>query len=208
MGLISALRRVSTATLLLALLTGTTSPGASGTAVFEPELEFSGETGTYRMTLTGQAERKFLFFRVYDIAHYADPAMASQDLTPATVVVDGPAKAIAIHFARTLSMKRIREELRNSIRRNARPEWIERAEPTIERFLEAIDRNAEDGDRLVYYWLPGGRIRAAFNGELLFTAEDVMFAKLIWLIWFGEDPASDRDALLALSQDDNEQADL
>ena len=206
MGVISAARRASTTTLLLAMLTGASSPHAFGDAAFEPELEFSGETRTYRMTLTGQTERKFLLFRVYDIAHYAEPTTDPPELTPATVVVDGPAKAIAIHFARTLSKKRVREELRNSIQRNARPDWLERAATTIERFLDAIDRDAEAGDRLVYYWLPGGRIHAEFNGEILFTAEDVMFAKLIWLIWFGEDPACDRDALLALSH--HEEADL
>jgi hypothetical protein len=132
--------------------------------------------------------------------------MDPSDLTPATVIVDGPAKALSIHFARTLSMKRVREELRSSIQRNAQPQWLERAERTIDRFLAAIDRDVKAGDRLVYYWLPGGRIHAAFNGEVLFTAKDVLFARLIWLIWFGDDPVCDRDALLALSH--NDEADL
>jgi hypothetical protein len=206
MGLISAGRRTPAITLVLMMLAAASSPQAFGKASFEPTLEFTGETRTYRMTLTGQAERKFLFFRVYDIAHYADSTMDPSDLTPETVIVDGPAKALSIHFARTLSMKRVREELRSSIQRNAQPQWLERAERTIDRFLASIDRDAEAGDRLVYYWLPGGRIHAAFNGEVLFTAKDVLFAKLIWLIWFGDDPACDRDALLALSDDD--EADL
>lgn len=201
MGLISSSRRAPAVILLLVMLTGASSPPVSGDAAFAPELAFSGEAQTYRMTLTGQTKRKFLFLHVYDIAHYADSTIDQKDLTPATVIVDGRAKAIAIRFARTLSMKRIRKELRNSIQRNAPPDWLERAERTTERFLEAIDRDAEAGERLVYYWLPGGRIHAEWNGEVLFTANDVMFAKLIWLIWFGDDPACDRDALLALSRD-------
>lgn len=206
MGLISPVRRTPAITLVLMMLAATSSPQAFGKASFEPTLEFTGETRTYRMMLTGQTKRRFLFFRVYDIAHYADSTMDPSDLTPETVIVDGRAKAIAIHFVRTLSIKRIREELRNSIQRNARPDWLERAERTTDRFLAAIDRDAEAGDRLVYYWLPGGRIHAEFNGEVLFTAKDVLFARLIWLIWFGDDPACDRDALLAVSRDD--EADL
>jgi hypothetical protein len=202
MGLISAGRHTPVITLVLMMLAAAPSPQAFGEATFEPTLEFTDQNRTYRMMLTGHAQRQFLFFRVYDIAHYADSTMDPSNLTPETVTVDGPAKALSIHFARTLSMKRVRKELRSSIRRNAQPEWLERAERTIDRFLAAIDRDAQAGDRLVYYWLPGGRVHAAFNGEVLFTAKDVLFAKLIWLIWFGDDPACDRDALLALSHDD------
>ena len=195
------LRRLLTVALLLALAG---APELRAGAAFLPELVFSDGDERFRMALTGQTERRFLIFRVYDMAHYAAVDTGAAALSPANVVSDGPAKAIAITFARNLGMERIRDELLSSIQRNARPGWMEEAGESLQRFLAAVDRDARAGDRLVYYWLPGGRLFAEFNGEEFFATRDLPFAKLIWSIWFGEEPACDSEELLAvnLPQDD------
>lgn len=148
------------------------------------------------MTLTGSDKRFVFIFRVYEIAHYLESS-AVADLEPQDVVTDGPAKAIAIRFARNLGVELIRKEFKTSIRRNAEEGWLEAAAPTITAFMAAIDRDAQKGDQLVFFWLPGGQIRAEFNGEPAFRATDTTFAKLIWSIWFGADPVCDREELLA-----------
>jgi len=147
------------------------------------------------LTLTGQDRRVFLVFNVYDIAHYAEPGAPLEE--PGALLRDGAAKAIAIRFSRNIGRDRVRRELRKTLQINAQPAWLEEAQETIDAFVAAIDRDAREGDQLVYSWLEGGRLRAEFNGEPFFEVEDEVFAKLIWSIWFGEEPVCDTDKLLA-----------
>lgn len=186
--------------LALALLLGSLSVMSTSQADpgkgFPAEMTITEEGETHRLAFTGETERVFLFFRVYAIAHYAevdDWPLLSLD----TVVADGQGKALLIRFNRKLGAERIRKEFADSLLRNAQPEWLAEAEPTIAAFMKAIDRDARDGDQLVFYWLAGGRLFAEFNGERSFAATDTAFARLIWSIWFGDDPVCDRDALLA-----------
>ncbi len=182
--------------LLLAALVGGPPALASGANPFPPELTIADGEDQRQLALTGYDRRVVLIFRVYDIAHYAE----SSDVDPMSVtniIDDGPAKAISIRFLRKLRANQIRREFDASIRLNGQPEWLEAAQPTIDAFLAAIDRGASKGDRFSFVWLDGGRLFAEFNGERAFEASDTAFAKLIWSIWFGEEPVCDRDKLLA-----------
>lgn len=183
------------ACLLGSLVLMSSSQAAPGQA-FPGEKTVIEDGETHRLALTGKTERVFLFLRIYAIAHYAE-VDGWPPLSPGAVVADGRRKALQIRFNRKLGAERIRKEFADSLRRNARPEWLAEAEPTIAAFINAIDRDARDGDQLVFYWLPGGQLFAEFNGERAFAATDTAFAKSIWSIWFGDDPVCDRDELLA-----------
>lgn len=193
--------------LILAFLLGSLALVSSSHAEvgqgFPAEKTISEDGETHRLIFTGKSERVFLFFRIYAIAHYAE-VDGWPPLSPDAVVADGRGKALQIRFNRKLGVERIRKEFADSLRRNGRPEWLAEAEPTIAAFMNAIDRDARDGDQLVFYWLSEGRLFAEFNGERSFAAMDTAFAKLIWSIWFGDDPVCDRDELLAriASEDD------
>lgn len=180
---------------LSVLLALTIGARASYAAAFAEELLYLEDGETHRLVLTGASERVVLFFDVYEIAHYAEPVGSA--LTPAAVLAEGLSKALVIVFDRKLSVARIRDEFAKSLRRNAQPGWLEQAAPSVEAFIRAIDRDAAPGDRLDFYWLSGGRLVATFNGEPAFSVTDSVFAKLIWSIWFGEDPVCDREELLA-----------
>lgn len=186
--------------LILAFLLGSlalmSSSHAQDDQIFPAGKTISEDGETHRLTLTGKSERVFLFFRIYDIAHYAE-VDGWPPLSTDAVVTDGRSKALQIRFNRKLGVERIRKEFADSLRRNAQPEWLAEAEPTMAAFMKAIDRDARAGDQLVFYWLPGGRLFADFNGERSFSATDTAFARLIWSIWFGDDPVCDRDELLA-----------
>lgn len=181
---------------LLVLLSMSSALRAGDAGAFPPELVADEGGETHHLAFTGQSERVFLLFQVYTIAHYAE-AGGRPPLSLENVVEDGRAKAIVIRFKRKLGRERIRDEFADSIRRNGEPEWLAEAESTIAAFIGAIDRDARAGDELVFYWLPGGRLFAEFNGERSFAATDTAFARLIWSIWFGDDPVCDRDELLA-----------
>lgn len=183
---------------LLQPLAASAPASAGPRAEFPQRLTVDGGDRTHDLVLTGLAERVFLIFRVYDMAHYIDASSpGSAELTPRDVLEDGPAKAIAIVFARTLREEQIRREFDKSLRRNAREDWLEKAGATIRRFTASIDRDARPGDRLSFYWLPDGRVLTEFNGQRVFTADDPAFAKLVWSIWFGRDPVCSVDDLLA-----------
>lgn len=169
---------------------------AGNAPAFPDALSFTEGGVTHRLELTGEDERVFLFFDVYEIAHYVEAAVAGA-VSVDTVVSDGPVKALAINFSMALSHDQVRKEFEKSMRRNAEAGWLEEAAPTIDAFMGAIDRGAESGDRLVFYWLTGGRVFVEFNGEPAFAATDTTFAKLVWSIWFGDDPVCDADELLA-----------
>jgi hypothetical protein len=165
-------------------------------AVFPPSLSLQLDGERHQLQFTGESARKFLVFRVYDIAHYA-AVDGERALTAEALLADDRSKALVLEFQRDLGVERIRDEFAKSLRRNAQPGWLEAADDTIERFLGAIDRGVNDGDRLAFYWLEGGRLRVEFNGESSFAATDIAFARLLWSIWFGADPVCDREALLA-----------
>lgn len=185
--------RVLLALPFLALLLACVSAQAT---VFPSSLSLHLDGERHQLRFTGESARVFLIFRVYEIAHYA--AIGDQRaLTPEAVLTDDHSKALVLHFQRDLGVEQIRSEFAKSLRRNAQPGWLEAADDTIERFLGAIDRGVTAGDRLVFYWLAGGRLRVEFNGENSFAATDGAFARLLWSIWFGEDPVCDREALLA-----------
>ncbi|MFK8041665.1 chalcone isomerase family protein [Congregibacter sp.] len=161
-------------------------------------LSTASDGTVYELAYTGKAERIFLFFKVYEIAHYAalteDPALSFE-----TVLTDKRPKAILVRFDRKLGRDRIREELDKSLRKNAQENWLEDARASVDAFMAAIDRDANAGDELVFYWFADGKLMVEFNGELSFETTDLAFAKLIWSIWFGDDPACDREGLLVLS---------
>jgi len=172
------------------------SPASGAVPAFPPMVGIEEGGERHRLRLTGRSERVFLVFRVYEIAHYAELA-GRTSLEPEEVVADGRAKALMIRFQRDLGVERVRKEFARSLRRNGQPAWLEDAGDTISTFLAAIDRGARAGDRLLFFWLDGGRLLVDFNGERVFAAQDTAFAKLIWSIWFGADPVCDREALLA-----------
>ncbi|WP_439107933.1 chalcone isomerase family protein [Congregibacter sp.] len=170
----------------------------AGASSAEPPATLSTRSdGTnYNLRYTGRAERVFLFLKIYEIAHYAARADGAA-LSFETVITDQRPKAILIRFERKLGRDRIREELAKSLRKNAQENWLEDAGASVDAFMAAIDRDANAGDQLVFYWLPEGKLMVEFNGEPSFETKDLAFAKLIWSIWFGDDPACEREGLLA-----------
>lgn len=190
------------AALQIVALFATSVVYADGAPKFPAELTVSDAGEIHQLTFTGQAKRVFLFFKVYEIAHYVESA-GRASLSTDTVVADGASKAIAITFSRNLGREQIRDEFDQSLRKNALPEWLTQAEATITSFINAIDRDAREGDKLVFYWLDGGRVFVEFNGEREFAATDTAFAKLIWSIWFGAEPACDSEELLASAVSEN-----
>lgn len=165
--------------------------------VFPPALEVGDPGGKVELTLTGTAERNVLFIQVYKMAHYLQTDFCRPGaVDTATLFSDEAAKHIRMKFMRDLPYEKIRGELRKSMERNAEAAWLEEAAPSVERFLAAIDRDAKKEDQFTLTWLPGGKTVAQYNNQESLVFDDPSFARVLWSIWFGEQPVVSRDDLL------------
>lgn len=163
--------------------------GAFPSTIEIPDLE---NERVYILHKTGETERRFLFFKVYQMAHYA--LIEGRFSTP--LKSPGP-KAVRIEFARTLDGKKIRDEFLETLRQSVdAADWR-----TIETSAEAYAKpfaqgKTRKGDRFQVVWHPATSIRSSFNGETMAEIENTAFAEALWAIWTGPDAVVDREALL------------
>jgi hypothetical protein len=61
----------------------------------------------------------------------------------------------------------------------------------MDAFLAYFERDAEDGDVLIFTFVPDVGLRTTLNGEEKGMIKEFEFVKALWTVWFGEKPASD-----------------
>lgn len=166
---------------------------------FPAAVSFQEEGREYRLTATGVAARRVLFFDVYGMAHYLQEGeIADEQALLAQVRDDGLAKQASLQFARDLRADQIAETLRQTYAENAGPERLRETEGVLESFLTAIRKDVVEGERFVLRWLPGGRVMALYDGRVVSDLRSATFAEVLWSMWFGDRPIVDRAGLLAL----------
>jgi hypothetical protein len=183
--------------LLLAASAGVGKGELPPAETFPKTLTIADKGKQYNMARTGTADRKFLVFHVYEMAHYMEQeAVQGQEPTMEQMLEGRKAMHIRMRFVRDLPCEKIQAELKKSMLRNAQESWIENSEAEIETFLNSIDRDANKDDVLTLSWFPDGRTVAAFNGEPAMDIHSADFARILWSIWFGEKPVVKRQDLL------------
>ena len=60
----------------------------------------------------------------------------------------------------------------------------------MDAFLTYFTADAQEGDELIFSYLPGVGLRTVLNGEDKGVIENFEFTKALWTVWFGEKPAS------------------
>ncbi|MGJ3243969.1 MAG: chalcone isomerase family protein [Opitutales bacterium] len=143
---------------------------------------------------TGETERRFLFFRVYRMAHYALPASGGSagDILEAS----GP-KLVRIIFDRKLDGAKLRDQFTETLRRGVPPETWRKIRRSAAEYAAPFARgDTGKGDRFEVVWLENGRIRSFFNGRLMADINNPDFPRALWSVWFGPQAVVDRDALL------------
>jgi hypothetical protein len=141
---------------------------------------------------TGETERRFLFFKVYQMAHYAP--FEDRGDTP----LKSPCpKAVQIEFARTLDGKKIRDEFLKTLRESVDAETWQSIETSAEAYAKPFAQGkTRKGDRFQVVWHPATSIYSSFNGETMAEIENTAFAEALWAIWTGTKAIVDREALL------------
>lgn len=165
--------------------------------VFPASISFARHGSSYRLTLTGLAVRTKLFFNVYCLAHYMqDPPTRATGPVFKTILSDGHAKQVTMHFVRDVSAEKIQRALLEGFQRNADDAELEAIQPFIDQFARAIHRDVKEDDQFVIRWLPGGMTTSIFEGREVTTITSVLFARVLWSIWFGEHSVVNRDQLV------------
>jgi len=124
----------------------------------------------------GEAERKFLFFSIYDVAYYLSEAND-----------DGlQGSALLIQYKRDIAVKKIHAALTDGFKENINAKGFKLIEPKLERLLEKIDKDITEGDILLMYKLLDGRVLFYFNNQLLLAIQGQIFAETLWSIWLGK----------------------
>ena len=68
-------------------------------------------------------------------------------------------------------------------------------------FFDYFDRDAEDRDKLLFDYTPGGGLTTSLNGEVKGNIDNLAFVEALWTVWFGEKSANGglkKDLLKAL----------
>ncbi len=164
---------------------------------FPASVSFVSNGSSFGLTITGLAVRTRFFFNVYCLAHYMqDPPTGSTGTVLKAILSDSQAKQVTMHFVRDVSADRIQRALLDGFRRNASDLELGAIQPLVDVFARAIDRDVKKNDRFVIRWLPGGTTTSIFEGREVSSISSVLFAKVLWSIWFGEHSVVNRDHLL------------
>lgn len=176
-------------------------------AIIEPEtemefddtvtIETDGASYTLAVTGVGLREKTFMKVNVYAIVSYvSEGTQLKGDLGKALLELDAP-KMIRMELVRSFS----REKLCNAFKDVIEENYDDQAPfaSDLEAFLAYFTADAEEGDVLVFTYLPGIGMTTVLNGEEKEIITNFEFVKALWTVWFGEDPASDglKEELLA-----------
>ena len=160
-------------------------------------IETDGASHTLTVTGVGLREKTFMKVNVYAIVSYvAAGTQLKGDLGMSLLELDAP-KMIRMDLLRGFS----REKLCNAFKDVIEENYDDRTpfESDMEAFLTYFTADAQEGDVLVFTYLPGMGLKTELNGEEKEIIKNFEFVKALWTVWFGEDPASDglKENLLA-----------
>ena len=181
-------------------------PWSAG-AIVEPEtemeyddtvtIETDGASHTLTVTGVGLREKTFLKVNVYAIVSYvSEGTQLKGDLGKALLELDAP-KMIRMDLVRNFSREKLCNAFQDVIEENYEDQTPFASD--MEAFLAYFTADAQEGDKLVFTYLPGKGLTTVLNGEEKDLITNFEFVKALWSVWFGEEPASDglKEDLLA-----------
>lgn len=179
------------ASCLLLLTAATVQEPASG-VTFPDTLQCASTP----LTCTGVGLRMKLFFKIYAIAHYGDPAAAPK--------VDAPQQRldgwIAADAAKAFTLKFTYDVPKEKMI----AAWSEGFDgenyhgPERQAFVDAFTTDLPKGTELRFVAEPGGALTAEKDGKSLGHWQAAPLVKALWSIWMGpHSPLGDKNALVS-----------
>jgi|GEM_PF-1591077 len=142
---------------------------------------------------TGESQRKFLFMRIYDVAHYVglnDGAVSLEN-----VFDRGINRQLLIRYHHDIAAQRLRSALWDGFERNSSDtEWKE-LEPVLHNILAGIKHDVRSGDELIIRWMSDDRVLFHYNNKLIAGYRGHLFARVLWAIWLSAKSVVDEKEL-------------
>ena len=163
----------------------------TGTEYPDTTVVSCGDGGT-ELTATGVGlrEKTFLKVDVYTIASYAPAGMDLGDDPGRTLLLDVDApKRLRMDLRRSFSRDKLIGAFTEVIEKNY--DDVSPFEADMALFTTYFDRDAEDGDVILFDWCPGTGLTTTLNGEAKGLIDNPAFAQALWTVWFGSKPADD-----------------
>ena len=186
------------ALLLLPAVAGAITEEKSG-VTYEDEItvEHAGETTTLVATGVALREKTFLKVDVYTIVSWVDASVGLGPEPARTLRAVAAPKRIQMDLRRSFSRDKLVDSMVESIEKNYEDTSAFAAD--LEAFTAYFDRDAQEGDRIVFDYAPASGLTTELNGEVRGVIENAAFVEALWSVWFGEKPVSGdmRDELLA-----------
>jgi hypothetical protein len=160
-------------------------------------IEAEGASHTLTVTGIGLREKTFMKVNVYVIVSYLiEGTKLEGDQGLALLNVDAP-KMIKMDLVRGFSRDKLCNAFKDVIDENYEDQSAFAKD--MDDFLAYFTADAQEGDKLIFTYLPGKGLKTVVNGKEMGVITNFEFVKALWTVWFGEDPASDglKEDLLA-----------
>jgi Chalcone isomerase-like len=143
---------------------------------------------TLKATGAGLREKTFLKVDVYTIVSYVDAAATLEgDHAQAVLNLDAP-KRLRMDLRRSFSREKLVNAFKDVIEKN-----YDDMSPFIDDmavFFTYFDRDAEDGDVIIFHYCPAEGLTTTLNDEEKGVIDNFEFVKAMWTVWFGEKPSN------------------
>jgi len=198
------------ACLLLPALILTLAWPPSAAAVTEPKtgVEYpdtvtggcDGQQVEFAATGVGLREKTFMKVDVYTIVSYvAKGADLGSDAGRGLVTLQAP-KRLQMDLRRSFSREKLINAFVEVIEKNY--DDMSAFAADMETFTAYFERDAQDGDVIVFDYCPATGLTTTLNGEVRGTIANPAFSEALWTVWFGAKPANDGLKKALLGQDD------
>ncbi len=152
-------------------------------------IEAGGASHTLTVTGVGLREKTFMKFNVYVIVSYvAEDAKLEDDQGEALLNLDAP-KMIRMDLVRGFSREKLVNAFKDVIEENY--DDLSAFAADMDEFFAYFKNDAEEGDILIFTYIPGVGLKTVLNGEEQGVISNFEFVKALWTVWFGEEPAND-----------------
>jgi hypothetical protein len=172
---------------------------ASADALVEPKtgheypdqiaVETPAGPATLVATGVGLREKTMMKVDVYTIVSYVDGAAAlGAEPVPAILTLDAP-KRLQMDLRRGFGRDKLVDTFVKTIAANFADQTPFAADLAV--FLGYFERDAQEGDVIVFEYIPQIGLTTSLNGEVKGVIENFAFVTALWSVWFGEHPADD-----------------
>lgn len=139
------------------------------------------------LSLTGESERSFLFFDIYNIGYYVE-RISNQE--------ESNIEALYLVYERDLGKEKVHDALRKGIEKNLKEGQFEEVSTDVDELFESISSDVKEGDTLEILKDRKGRLTFFYNEKKVYSISKALLARALWNIWMGDHSVVDRESLL------------